>query len=407
MNKYNYEIDNTIFQILQQNNTMGYNELYRSVNLKFYVSEGSYDYHIKKLLSLNLIGKKDSFVRGKPVLYFLTTEGKRQLQMKIVKIKYNHEQSNLILKDAERRRIMLYFVLFVMDTWVKEYQFNRYEFDKLLSSLNIKEKELKIKEKQFYQLPFRNKKEFGKEKRTLYKIPNQLLESIDEEYQHFFSITKLEYFSHNNQQIGPPVLDHVDEFRITYLLNEDSKPEIVYECELPGISKNDILYSDERPIFEHINFTINEVEEIIDLAEKERIIKALKIGNDIRYVLSNLNLRRFFEDLRDFYEIIDGYICKIWLTRKPKKEEIKWMNLFNGEKKTDEIRRITYIDRHNRSKTILNNRKKLWVYNQGLGIQKYYNNLLKKFKKVKKMNLPLIELLEMVYPKYLRLPNHQ
>ena len=301
---------------------------------------------------------------------------------------------------------MLYFVLFVMDTWVKEYQFNRYEFDKLLSSLNIKEKELKIKEKQFYQLPFRNKKEFGKEKRTLYKIPNQLLESIDEEYQHFFSITKLEYFSHNNQQIGLPVLDNIDEFRITYLLNEDSKPEIVYECELPGISKNDILYSDERPIFEHINFTINEVEEIIDLAEKEGIIKALKIGNDIRYVLSNLNLRRFFEDLRDFYEIIDGYICKIWLTRKPKKEEIKWMNLFNGEKKTDEIRRITYIDRHNRSKTILNNRKKLWVYNQGLGIQKYYNNLLKK-KKVKKMNLPLIELLEMVYPKYLRLPNHQ
>ncbi len=217
----------------------------------------------------------------------------------------------------------------------------------------------------------------------------------------------MEYFSHNNQQIGPPVLDHIDEFQVTYLLNEDSKPEIVYECELPGISKNDILYSDERPIFEHINFTINEVEEIIDLAEKEGIIKALKIGNDIRYVLSNLNLRRFFEDLTDFYEIIDGYIFKIWLTRKPKKEEIKWMNLFNGEKKTDEIRRITYIDRHNRSKTILNNRKKLWVYNQGLGIQKYYNNLLKKFKKVKRMNLPLTELIDMVYPKYLRLPNHQ
>ena len=230
MNKYNYEIDNTIFQILQQNNTMGYNELYRSINLQFYVSEGSFDYHIKKLLSLNLIGKKDSFVRGKPVLYFLTTEGKHQLQMKIVKIKYKHEQSNLILKDAERRRIMLYFILFVMDTWVKEYQFNRYEFDKLLSSLNLKEKELKIKEKQFYQLPFRNKKEFGKEKRTLYKIPNQFLESIDEEYQDFFSITKLEYFSHNNQQIGLPVLDHLDEFQITYLLNEDSKPEIVYEC---------------------------------------------------------------------------------------------------------------------------------------------------------------------------------
>ncbi len=407
MNKYNYEIDNTIFQILQQNNTMGYNELYRSVNLKFYVSEGSFDYHIKKLLSLNLIGKKDSFVRGKPVLYFLTTEGKRQLQMKIVKIKYKNEQSNLILNDDERRRIMLYFVLFVMDTWVKEYQFNRYEFDKLLSSLNLKEKELKIKEKQFYQLPFRNKKEFGKEKRTLYKIPNQLLESIDEEYQDFFSITKLEYFSHNNRQIGPPILGHIDEFQITYLLNEDSEPEIVYECELPGFSKNDILYSKERPIFEHINFTINEVEEIIDLAEKEGIIKALKIGNHIRYVLSNLNLRRFFEDLSDFYEIVDGYIFKIWLTRKPKKEEIKWMNLFNGEKNTDEIRRITYIDRHNRSKTILNNRKKIWVYNHGLAIQKYYNKLLKKFKKVKKMNLPLIELLEMVYPKYLRLPNHQ
>ena len=407
MNKYNYEIDNTIFQILQQNNTMGYNELYRSVNLKFYVSEGSFDYHIKKLLSLNLISKKDSFVRGKPVLYFLTTEGKRQLQMKIVKIKYKNEQSNLILNDDERRRIMLYFVLFVMDTWVKEYQFNRYEFDKLLSSLNLKEKELKIKEKQFYQLPFRNKKEFGKEKRTLYQIPNQLLESLDEEYQDFFSITKLEYFSHNNQQIGPPVLDHIDEFQITYLLNEDSEPEIVYECELPGFSKNDILYSKERPIFEHINFTINEVEEILDLAEKEGIIKLLKIGNDVRYVLSDLNLRRFFEDLKDFSEIVDGYIFKIWLTRKPKKEEIKWMNLFNGEKNTDEIRRITYIDRHNRSKTILNNRKKLWVYNQGLGIQKYYNKLLKKFKKVKKMNLPLIELLEMVYPKYLRLPNHQ
>jgi hypothetical protein len=406
VNKYNYEIDNTIFQILQQNNTMGYNELYRSVNLKFYVSEGSFDYHIKKLLSVNLIGKKDSFIRGKPVLYFLTTEGKRQLQMKIVKIKYKHEQSNL--KDDERRRIMLYFVLFVMDTWIKEYQFNRYEFDKLLSTLNLKEKELKIKEKQFDQLPFRNKKtEFGKEKRTIYNIPNKLLESIDDTYKDFFSITKLEYFSYNNKQIGPPVLDHIDEYQITYLLNEGSKPEIVYECELPGISKNDILYSDERPIFEHINFTLDEVEEIIDLAEKEGVIKALKIGNDIRYVLSNLNLRKFFEDLRDLYELLDGYILQIWLTRKPKKEEIKWMNLFIGEKNTDEIRKITYIDRHNRSKIILHNRKKLLVYNQGLGIQKYYNKLLKKYKKVKKMELPLTELLEMVYPKFLRLPNHQ
>jgi hypothetical protein len=83
------------------------------------------------------------------------------------------------------------------------------------------------------------------------------------------------------------------------------------------------------------------------------------------------------------------------------------MNLFIGEKNTDEIRKITYIDRHNRSKIILHNRKKLLVYNQGLGIQKYYNKLLKKYKKVKKMELPLTELLEMVYPKFLRLPNHQ
>lgn len=341
------------------------------------------------------------------MLYFLTTAGKRQLQMQIVKIKYKKEQSELILKDDERRRIMLYFVLFIMDTWVKEYKFNRYEFDTLLSSLNLKEKDLKIKEKEFYQLPLRNKKEFGKEKRTIYNIPNQIIESIDDEYKDFFSITKLEYFSHNNQQIGPPVLDHIDEFQITYLLNEDSKPEIVYECELPGVSKNDILYSNERPIFEHINFTISEVEQIIDLAEKEGVIKALKIGNDSRYVLSNQNLRKFFEDLRDLYELLDGYILQIWLTRKPKKEEIKWMNLFNGEKNTGEIRRITYSDRHNCSKTVLNNRKKLLVYNQGLGIKKYYNNLLKKYKKVKKIDLPLIELLEIVYPKFLRLPNHQ
>jgi hypothetical protein len=104
---------------------------------------------------------------------------------------------------------------------------------------------------------------------------------------------------------------------------------------------------------------------------------------------------------------LDGYILQIWLTRKPKKEEIKWMNLFNGEKNTGEIRRITYSDRHNCSKTVLNNRKKLLVYNQGLGIKKYYNNLLKKYKKVKKIDLPLIELLEIVYPKFLRLPNHQ
>ncbi|HSF49846.1 MAG TPA: hypothetical protein VLA74_03720, partial [Nitrososphaeraceae archaeon] len=394
--------------LLQQNNTMGYNELYRSVNLKFYVSEGSFDYHIKKLLSLNLIGKKDSLVRGKPVLYFLTTAGKRQLQMKIVKIKYKNEQSDSILKDDERRRIMLYFVLFIMDTWVKEYRFNKYEFDKFLSTLNLKEKDLEIKEKEFYQLPFRNKKtEFGKEKRTIYKTPNHLLESVDDEYTDFFSITKLDYFSYTNKQIGPPDFGHIDEYQITYLLDEDSKPETVYECELPGVSKNDILYSDERPIFEHINFTLDEVEEIIDLAEKEGVIKALKIGSDIRYVLSDLNLRRFFEDLRDFYELLDGYVWMIWLTRKPKKEEIKWMNLFGGDKKTDEIRKLTYIDRHNRSKTILHNRKKLWVYNQELGIQKYYNKLLRKYKKVKKMELPLYELLEMVYPKVLRLPNHQ
>ena len=408
MNIYNYEIDDTILQLLQQNNTMGYNELYRSVNLKFYVSEGSFDYHIKKLLSLNLIGKKDSLARGKPVIYYLTTAAKRQLKMKMVKIKYKKEQSELILKDDERRRVMLYFVLFIMDIWVKEYRFNKYEFDKFLSTLNLKEKDLEIKEKEFYQLPFRNKKtEFGKEIRTIYKTPNHLLESINDEYTDFFSITKLEYFSYNNKQIGPPDFGHIDEYQITYLLDEDTKPETVYEYELPGVSKNDILYSDERPIFEHINFTLDEVEEIIDLAEKEGVIKALKIGSDIRYVLSDLNLRRFFEDLRDFYELLDGYVWMIWLTRKPKKEEIKWMNLFGGDKKTDEIRKLTYIDRHNRSKIILHNRKKLWVYNQEIGIQKYYNKLLRKYKKVKKMELPLYELLEMVYPKVLRLPNHQ
>jgi DNA-binding HxlR family transcriptional regulator len=363
------EIDNSIIDMLNKNKKMYYMGLYRAI-CKAYkkISIDAFNFHLKTMRDKNLIDRQDSKERGKKVYYFLSEKAKQEQRLKILQFKSQKGKINLKRESDEGRRQKLYFLMLLfLQNWKPVYSVKDGEDglnDIILADANITKKDLIVKE---------IKKEVQGDQHivsTIYKPISGL------------AIRKQEIFKEPNKQ----------NYRVGY------------NCVLPGVSIDEILKDSNRIAFKHNKFRRTEVEDALDLARKEGLLKLIIFGDDFRYVVADDALENLLRECWGLYSAILYKMERKWkFICSPTKEECKWLELFHGAKRADKIRIDAYHHRHSLSskkkkKYLRKVKEELKILEQD--IIEYTEELRRQYDKtIEKYRFPIEKILEVIYPR--------
>ena len=173
------------------------------------------------------------------------------------------------------------------------------------------------------------------------------------------------------------------------------------------------VLSRSRPAFWHINFTHAEVQHVFNLLQNEGILQPIKImyHGELRYEIRDPMLVDFLDDCALLYHSARRSIEIIWKhIRKPNRDEIRWLELFMGTEKVDEICRESYRRRHNRSVAYKrlrkkeDRKKKIKLIMEHIQLSTRFAMNLKESHSnaILKYQFPSEELLDLIYPKFLQ-----
>jgi hypothetical protein len=144
---------------------------------------------------------------------------------------------------------------------------------------------------------------------------------------------------------------------------------------------------------------------------KENLLRPIGVYNDeFIYAISDEGLDGFLQDCLEVYEFISGVILDIWTSiRRPSPQEIRWLEFFIGKESTAQI----VIKAHDRRKS-----KHDMTINEFFEWQKWWKSVLEEseadaakmvmyLKKkhqltIQKYPYPSNDVLELVYPKFLK-----
>ena len=358
------EIDNSIIDMLNKNKKMYYMGLYRAI-CKAYkkISIDAFNFHLKTMRDKNLIDRQDSKERGKKVYYFLSEKAKQEQRLKILQFKSQEGKINLKRESDEGRRQKLYFLMLLfLQNWKPVYGVEGLNI--ILEDANISEKDLIVEKK---------KKEVQGDQHivsTMFKPISGLV------------IRKQEIFKESNKE----------NYRVEY------------NCVLPGVSIDEILKDSNRIAFKHNKFRRTEVEDTLDLARKEGLLKLIKFGDDFRYIVADDALENLLRECWCLYSAIFYKMERKWkFICSPTKEECKWLELFHGTKKANKIRIDAYHHRHSLSikkkkKYLKKVKEEVKILEQD--IIEYIAELRRQYDKtIEKYQFPIEKILEVIYPR--------
>jgi len=184
----------------------------------------------------------------------------------------------------------------------------------------------------------------------------------------------------------------------------------LYRYTLPGISAADLL-NHKRFVFEHIDLTGEEVQKALAfLLEKKMIRKVLEFAKEPRFSIAEPALEEVIADCWDILQIVREIAFTTWMyLRKPNELERKWLAVFYGNEKSEEIFRSYYYYRK-RWKLKVKQDKEFSVSVQSgikklkVEVQRNIDNLYKKCNNdtIKAYGFPLDKLIELIYPEMLR-----
>lgn len=321
---------------------------------------------IKDLLSSKFINRYQVLEKGKKVDYFLTQKGKQYVRLLL---DYEHGAKSGVSEKKERRKMLLLLLFLFRNPYDNIYR-SEQEFQDLLLRNNLSEREL------------------------IRKVP--IVEFKDGK-----TITT----THLESDSGIYV------WRTDTIDGRKNPPQStrVYKFTIPGLSKSDILESRNKPAFWHINFTVNEIEDLFESLRDERdpMFRVIAFDHDgePRYDVSDQSLRELLDTCYDINNIAGYLMQQIWkCLRKPTDDERKWQEIVIGKQRTEELFRIFYEKR----KHLKNNRQQVNGIEEGIKacfnrlnrcmmiIKKNYANI------IEKNQFPFDELMEIVYPKFMR-----
>ncbi len=369
---YDKEVDKTITKELYNNDTLGYNELYRNV-CKYYrkIAKDSYNFHIQKLKVENVLNNREiQEGKIKKSYYFLTAEAKQKHRLQILNYKTEKEKAEFILANEKDRRLITYLFLII------DYRLYRSEADGFrglteeeldihLHKCNIRRNDL------FLDETFANDRIIdGKRKRiTLLKTKTNI------------QVYKVKTFN-----------------------KSDELQSIVYNLNLPGFSVEEFKENLKFRGIEHTGFTNKEIEDGLNNLLKEKIFEiVIEYDDKPRYVIVDQNLNLFIKKLLFLTEDIKNKMYLVWtFIRRPTKDDIKWLELFIGIKDTEEKLNELREQRKSFKKNKIHvQQAREDIYKMEKKINEFINLNKKEFSDIiERFVFPCNEMLGIIYPKH-------
>jgi DNA-binding HxlR family transcriptional regulator len=434
-------IDRAIIRALYINTTLSSNELRRQAGRSYKkVWPSVFFDHIEHLIKQKLIDKNETGGRGKKVYYFLTEKAKEAYRAGILEItekkedndtKHTQRLRNRFEKESqELMRQKMYLLLFffgTIDHPVYELH-SEMELKQFLSKLGLSRNDLKPIEDGF-----------GKNgllratittPRSMHRlqivVDNQLavwpLSSFTppynlyvKRYEPILGRIKIwkelyAYFDFKDQTSIRPELNKVRQ-KIKNGFKGGSNIQIyLYRYTLPGISADDLLNHD-RFVFEHIDLTRGEVEKaLMLLIEKGMIRKVFQFDGQERFSISEPALEEVITNCWEILQTVREIAFTTWMyLRKPNEPERKWLAIFYGNEKAEQMFRMYYGYRKMCKAEVRQDKR--FAKSLEAGIKKLKvrarRNLRELYKKyntdiIKGYGFPLDILIELIYPMTLR-----
>lgn len=440
MKYYDDKIDRTIIKALFENNTLSANELKRQVEKSYKkVWPSVFSFHRERLLKQKLINKNDTGRRGSKVYYFLTENTKQEYLAGILELRFDkgdggtkrRRTQNSIEKENEalkrQKMFLLLFFFGTVDRPVYDLR-SEQELKQFLSNHGLSKNDLKVikegnGEDEVLRATFTTAHPMH---RLQIVIDNQLdvwpLSNITPPYRLY--ITRYEpilgrikiwkeryaYFDYDDHTSIRTELNKIRKSMKNDFNGGSNIQLYLYRYTLPGISAADLL-NHKKFVFEHIDLTVEEVQKVLALLlEKRMLYEVFKFRGQSRFSITDSALEEVIADCWDILQIVREIAFITWMyLRKPNELERKWLAVFYGNEKSEEIFRA-YYDYRKRwkpkikgdkefSKSLQSEIKKMKVE-----VQHKIDNLYKKCdnKIIKAYGFPLDKLIELIYPETLR-----
>ena len=366
--KYTQQIEASIIIILKKDGSKYWSQLYKKTKESYkYIALETFNSCIKDLINKNLISRQDVLKPGKKVNYSLTDKGKQYLRLILT-------EPEKELNGTRETRLHVYLLLFMFVIPPRYIFKTEKDLENFLLDNSLSTK----------QLVQSRKREESKDGKTVVLTVFKPFSGIN--------VVRKESSNTSSSDVGS---------------------QSYFDCYIPGLSISDILYSRSRPAFWHINFTHSEVQHVFNLLQNEGILQPIKImyHGELRYEIRDPMLVDFLDDCALLYHSARRSIEIIWKhIRKPNRDEIRWLELFMGTEKVDEICRESYRRRHNRSVAYKRLRKKedrkkkiklIMEHIQlstrfAMNLKESHSNAIRKYR------FPSEELLDLIYPKFLQ-----
>jgi hypothetical protein len=371
MPPYNDKIDDIIISILMAGEKK-YSELNTEIEKTYKkISPDVLVKHLSLLISKELISKESS--SRNTIKYFLTQKGLLEQEFKVL------EARDIDKIDSKKlRHVIIYALLLVMMNRTHRWIETEEEFSKFLFEHGLTTKDLIQK--------FHDKHPHRKDPIGIYQLT----------------------------RYGPINDIIIIKYLYTRSFEGKNTPFTVYRCSAKEFSVDQILDSDNRPAFGYMNLSPEEVNDTIDLLKQKGIIKPVRIHGNILYSIASQSLENLLVDCYQIYEILRYDIIFNWrYLRRPTENEIRWLELFEGKKRTSELRVSAYFERHRKlqkrakldkkersaRERVLKETSKSWQD----GIDQMILELKKKHEKtIKNTKFPVEKILEIFLPEHIR-----
>jgi DNA-binding HxlR family transcriptional regulator len=305
--RYDLKIDGIIIKCLNERD-MHWNELYRHVCESYkHISYDAFTKHLKILRSKKLVDCNDIKERGVKVYYFLTEEARQQRRLKILQYKSSKERTRMEIKTNEDRRQAVFILLFLFRKRHTYHLETEQDFDNFLSTFNLTGKVFTLGS---------NKLEIAKDKNQFYRNSTLIAGDV--------IVNRRELVDSRSHQ----------------------SHSLSYRCSIRRINLKEILNPETRPAFWHLKLTEGEINDAIQSLREEGLIRPFMYQNEPLYFVVDKSLEVLLDDCYNLYKDIYNAILHIWeFLRKPTPEEVGWLELFEGTKRSSEIRNEAYKKR--------------------------------------------------------------
>lgn len=393
LNPYHEHIDKMIIEILYKNEKLSTGELKNQLDQSLEnhgykkTSPDTYWKRLKQLTESSYNNKQSKYViqpvlnryeerRGGKVFYSLTKNAKIRNDLKIPIMK-----SEIILEKAYR--LLLHYMAFEEPPHIENHSTklkDENEYDIFLQKVRISKNEL-----QLFEEPSFNR---NLNKNTIWIHPHSGIKLI----------------------------------RVDYLEDSDRHGNYEYYYKLPGISPNEFKSGKRLGfVYEHLNFTDDEVNKCFKLLEKKEIIKKLKLLSLIQLNEERYDIVDNFLTIADNNNMLKNFLQDSWVVqgsatlyyqflwkhiRAPTDEEKIWYEQLWGKTRTNQwfLNYNKYRREYKKSKNQMSKeeiQKKLEVdrslmRNKFESIKNKYPDIIKEYSYL------VDPLLNMFYPQFLR-----